>query len=80
MDILHAEVMTFLKKYNCKVMQSCCVVEIFRVKQNLSNFIFFLEKHIDLGIFEEFIIEIYRNTCFNFQNDNLFINSFEQFF
>lgn len=69
MDILHAEVLTFLKKYNCKVMQSCCVVEIFRVKQNLSNFSFFLEKHIDLGIFEEFIIEIYRNTCFNIQND-----------
>lgn len=80
MDILYAEVMTFLKKYNCKVMQSCCVVEIFRVKQNLSNFSFFLEKHIDLGIFEEFIIEIYRNTSFNFQNNNFFINSFEQFF
>lgn len=48
-------------------MQSCCLVEIFRVKQHLSNFSFFSEKHIDLGIFEEFIIEIYRNTCFNFQ-------------
>lgn len=61
-------------------LQSCCLVEIFRVKQHLSNFSFFSEKHIDLGIFEEFIIEIYRNTCFNFQNNNFFINSFEQFF